>query len=202
MYDDVNVRLIDAEQDDEEITDAGHVDVEHVHVNQEGARVADLVKQKKRSHDDADKDEGPSTRLDRGLNRWKISKDTKPSKKAKSTKTSKGPSYNILKGTCRSFVKLEYNIEECYKALIDKLDWNNPEVTNVKVKEWYGYGHLEEIEVRRSDQQLYKFMEGDFPRLHLHDIEDMLILFVHSRLFNLKGCTPSDSYPGQGCQTQ
>nr|GEW17181.1 hypothetical protein [Tanacetum cinerariifolium] len=36
-------------------------------------------------------------------------------------------------------------------------------VTNVKVKEWYGYGHLEEIEVRRSDQQLYKFMEGDFP---------------------------------------
>ncbi|GKC13354.1 hypothetical protein Tco_1010136 [Tanacetum coccineum] len=24
-------------------------------------------------------------------------------------------------------------------------------VTNVKVKEWYGYGHLEEIEVRRSD---------------------------------------------------
>ncbi|GJR57600.1 hypothetical protein Tco_1499762 [Tanacetum coccineum] len=26
-----------------------------------------------------------------------------------------------------SYVKLEYNMEECYKALIDQLDWNNPE---------------------------------------------------------------------------
>ncbi|GJT47832.1 hypothetical protein Tco_0973989 [Tanacetum coccineum] len=60
-------------------------------------------------------------------------------------------------------------------------------VTNVKVKEWYGHGHLDEIEVRRLDQQLYKFIEGDFPRLHLHDIEDMLILPVQNRLFNLKG---------------
>ncbi|GJS85196.1 hypothetical protein Tco_0751737 [Tanacetum coccineum] len=60
-------------------------------------------------------------------------------------------------------------------------------VTNVKVKEWYGYGHLKEIEVRRSDQQLYKFIEGDFPRLHLYDIDDMLILLVQNRLFNLKG---------------
>ncbi|GJY15323.1 retrovirus-related pol polyprotein from transposon TNT 1-94 [Tanacetum coccineum] len=51
-------------------------------------------------------------------------------------------------------------------------------VTNVKVNVWYGYGHLEEIEVRRSDQQLYKFMEGDFLRLYLHDIEDMLLLVV------------------------
>ncbi|GJY95346.1 hypothetical protein Tco_0511707 [Tanacetum coccineum] len=46
-------------------------------------------------------------------------------------------------------------------------------VTNVKVNKWYGYGHLEKIEVRRVDKQLYKFMEGDFPRLHLNDIEDM-----------------------------
>ncbi|GKB84046.1 hypothetical protein Tco_0956318 [Tanacetum coccineum] len=60
-------------------------------------------------------------------------------------------------------------------------------VTNVKVNIWYGYGHLEEIEVRRSDQQLYKFMEGDFPRLHLNDIKDMLLLIVPNRLFNLKG---------------
>ncbi|GKG14346.1 hypothetical protein Tco_0353946 [Tanacetum coccineum] len=60
-------------------------------------------------------------------------------------------------------------------------------VTNVKVNEWYGYGHLEEIEVRRSDQQLYKFMKGNFPRLNLHDIKDMLILVVQYRLFNLKG---------------
>ncbi|GJX57478.1 hypothetical protein Tco_0287375 [Tanacetum coccineum] len=109
-------------------------------------------------------------------------------------------------------------MEECYKALNDQLDWNNPEgdrypfnlskplplvqsrnhqiilvdyffnndltylqrgstvVTNVKVNIWYGYGHLKEIEVRRSNQQLYKFMEDDFLRLHLNDIEDMLLL--------------------------
>nr|GEX34375.1 hypothetical protein [Tanacetum cinerariifolium] len=44
-----------------------------------------------------------------------------------------------------------------------------------------------EIDVRRSDQELYKFMKGDFPRLHLNDIEDMPFLIDHNRLFNLKG---------------
>ncbi|GKE19424.1 hypothetical protein Tco_1427001 [Tanacetum coccineum] len=34
---------------------------------------------------------------------------------------------DILKGTCRSYVELEYNMEDCYKALTDQLDWNNPE---------------------------------------------------------------------------
>nr|GEV94236.1 retrotransposon protein, putative, Ty3-gypsy subclass [Tanacetum cinerariifolium] len=38
-----------------------------------------------------------------------------------------GPAYNILKGTCRSYIEFEYNMEECYKALTDQLDWNNPE---------------------------------------------------------------------------
>nr|GEX97192.1 retrovirus-related Pol polyprotein from transposon TNT 1-94 [Tanacetum cinerariifolium] len=36
------------------------------------------------------------------------------------------PIYNLLKGTCKSYVELEYNIKECYKALNDQLDWNNP----------------------------------------------------------------------------
>ncbi|GKE40072.1 hypothetical protein Tco_1463477 [Tanacetum coccineum] len=38
-----------------------------------------------------------------------------------------GPAFNLLKGTCRSRVELEYNIEECYKAVTNRLDWNNPE---------------------------------------------------------------------------
>ncbi|GKC97201.1 hypothetical protein Tco_1167476 [Tanacetum coccineum] len=46
-------------------------------------------------------------------------------------------------------------------------------VTHVKVMKWYDYGYLKEIEVRREDQKLYKFKEGDFPRLNLRDIEDM-----------------------------
>ncbi|GJX54297.1 hypothetical protein Tco_0282666 [Tanacetum coccineum] len=44
------------------------------------------------------------------------------------------------------------------------------------VKKLHGYGHLEEIVVKRSDQQIYKFKEGDFVHLHLNDIEDMLLL--------------------------
>ncbi|GJX12963.1 hypothetical protein Tco_0204721 [Tanacetum coccineum] len=60
-------------------------------------------------------------------------------------------------------------------------------VTRVTVNEWYGYGHLKEIIVRRADQKLYKFMEGDFPRLHLNDIEDMLLLVAQNKLNNLDG---------------
>ncbi|GJU36953.1 hypothetical protein Tco_1185307 [Tanacetum coccineum] len=60
-------------------------------------------------------------------------------------------------------------------------------VVSVTVDKWYGYGHLKEIVVRRADQKLYKFMEGDFPRLHLNNIEDMLLLVVQNKLFNLEG---------------
>nr|GEV22993.1 phospholipase-like protein [Tanacetum cinerariifolium] len=35
------------------------------------------------------------------------------------------PTFNLLKGTCKSFTELEYHFEECYKAVNDKLDWNN-----------------------------------------------------------------------------
>nr|GEW36381.1 hypothetical protein [Tanacetum cinerariifolium] len=49
----------------------------------------------------------------------------------------------------------------------------------------YDYGHVEEIKVRRDDQHLYTFKEGDFKRLRLHDIEDMLLLLVQQKLTNL-----------------
>ncbi|GKF19597.1 hypothetical protein Tco_0068235, partial [Tanacetum coccineum] len=35
--------------------------------------------------------------------------------------------YNLLKGTCQSSIVLEYNMEECFKALSDRRDWTNPE---------------------------------------------------------------------------
>ncbi|GKC91751.1 hypothetical protein Tco_1152400 [Tanacetum coccineum] len=38
-----------------------------------------------------------------------------------------GPAFNLLKGTCSSSIELEYNFQECFNALTDKLDWNNPE---------------------------------------------------------------------------
>ncbi|GJR96391.1 hypothetical protein Tco_0268565 [Tanacetum coccineum] len=37
-----------------------------------------------------------------------------------------GPAYNLLKGTCTSSIKLEYNFQECFNALTYKPDWNNP----------------------------------------------------------------------------
>ncbi|GKE59384.1 hypothetical protein Tco_1498569, partial [Tanacetum coccineum] len=59
-------------------------------------------------------------------------------------------------------------------------------VTHVKVVKKYDYGYLDEIEVRREDHKLYKFKEGDFPRLNLRDIEDMLLLLVQKKLSNLE----------------
>ncbi|GKB14365.1 hypothetical protein Tco_0848288, partial [Tanacetum coccineum] len=60
-------------------------------------------------------------------------------------------------------------------------------VIRVKVDKQFGYGYLEEIVVRRADQKEYTFKEGDFSRLHLNDIEDMLLLHVQNKLFNLPG---------------
>ncbi|GJZ42397.1 hypothetical protein Tco_0589283 [Tanacetum coccineum] len=130
--------------------------------------------------------------------------------------------FNLLKGTCKSYVESEYNMEECYRALTDQLEWTNPEghkclvdmskhlplqdkegikarntereyfssitkilAASVKVKKRFGYGYLEEIIVRRADQNLYKFKDGNFPRLHLNEIEDMLLLLNQHKLFNL-----------------
>ncbi|GJZ00188.1 hypothetical protein Tco_0517617 [Tanacetum coccineum] len=38
-----------------------------------------------------------------------------------------GPAFRLLKGTRTNFAELEYDFEECYKALSEKLDWENPE---------------------------------------------------------------------------
>ncbi|GKC05202.1 hypothetical protein Tco_0996812 [Tanacetum coccineum] len=214
-----------------------------------------------------------------------------------------GPAFRLLKGTRTSYAELEYDFEECYKALSEKLDWENPEggdypfdltkplplvmsgnrqkvpvdyffnndlkylqggistmtyttsttktkaaqydlpgiedmvpniwspvkvsydkhalwgishwreqrktfygyarglqsthdvystkrilaVTHVEVMRKHGYGYLKEIVVRRADNDLYRFKEGDFLRLRINDIEDMLLLVVQNRLTNLSG---------------
>ncbi|GJV00815.1 hypothetical protein Tco_0584336 [Tanacetum coccineum] len=45
---------------------------------------------------------------------------------------------------------------------------------------------VKEIKVEREDQQLYKFKEGDFLRLHLHDSKDKLLLLVQKKLSNIE----------------
>nr|GEW36460.1 uncharacterized mitochondrial protein AtMg00810-like [Tanacetum cinerariifolium] len=190
-----------------------------------------------------------------------------------------GPAFRLLKGTRSSYAELEYDFEECYKALLEKLNWENPKggdypfdlteplplvkignhqktkaaqydltdiedmvpniwilvkviygkhalwgishwreqlktfyayaqglqsrydvyytkrilaVTQVDVMKKHGYGYLQEIVVRRADNKLYRFKEGDFPRLRINDIEDMLLLVVQNWLTNLSGDDVSD----------
>nr|GEX33249.1 hypothetical protein [Tanacetum cinerariifolium] len=58
-------------------------------------------------------------------------------------------------------------------------------VTELKIVEWHSYKYLDWITVRRDNDKLYKFKEGDFKRLHFQDIEDMLPLLVQGKLTNL-----------------
>ncbi|GKA54647.1 hypothetical protein Tco_0753596 [Tanacetum coccineum] len=106
-----------------------------------------------------------------------------------------GPTFKLMKGSCKSLVELEYFFEEVYKATTDQLDLNNPEdvyskrriivVTKLQIVERHNYKHLDWITVHRNDDKLYKFKEGDFNRLRIQDIEDMLLLLVQGKLTNL-----------------
>nr|GEU51758.1 retrovirus-related Pol polyprotein from transposon TNT 1-94 [Tanacetum cinerariifolium] len=183
-----------------------------------------------------------------------------------------GPTYELLKGSCKSLVELEFFLEEVYKATIDQLDWVNPEgqqyphnllkplplipnnrgrrvipvdhfinndleylhggassrkyTTSVTKTKTADYGHIKWIkdlvprtmwiqepigydkhalsgishwgrkrqqfygfavnrESARDDDKLYKFKEGDFKRLRIQDIEDMLLLLIQGKLTNL-----------------
>ncbi|GKD83037.1 hypothetical protein Tco_1349876 [Tanacetum coccineum] len=50
---------------------------------------------------------------------------------------------------------------------------------------WSQVPHLDWITVRRDDDKLYTFKEGDFNKLRIQDIEDMLLLLVQGKLTNL-----------------
>ncbi|GJV16382.1 retrovirus-related pol polyprotein from transposon TNT 1-94 [Tanacetum coccineum] len=54
-------------------------------------------------------------------------------------------------------------------------------VTKVEIVEWQNYKHLDWITI----YILYKFKEGDFHRLRIQDIEDMLLLLVQGKVTNL-----------------
>ncbi|GJV52208.1 hypothetical protein Tco_1447949 [Tanacetum coccineum] len=122
-----------------------------------------------------------------------------------------GPVYKLLKGTCRRNMKRKYFASitktkaarydlEGIEDMIPRLSQINKisrhivystmkilSVIRVKDDKQFGYGYLEKIVVRRADKKEYTFKEGDFPRLHLNDIEDMLLLHVQNKLFNLPG---------------
>ncbi|GJR77878.1 hypothetical protein Tco_0090243 [Tanacetum coccineum] len=68
-----------------------------------------------------------------------------------------GQTFELMKGTCKSLVELEYFFEEVYKATMDQLDWNNLEgqqyphdlrtyATSVMKTKAATYGHIKWIE--------------------------------------------------------
>nr|GEZ17303.1 hypothetical protein [Tanacetum cinerariifolium] len=101
-----------------------------------------------------------------------------------------GPTYELMNGLCKSLVEVKYHLED-FKATTDQLDWVNPKgqqiiaVTELKIVVWHNYKHLNWITVRRDDDKLYKFKEGNFKRLRIQDIEDMLLLLAQGKLTNL-----------------
>ncbi|GJX40586.1 hypothetical protein Tco_0255576 [Tanacetum coccineum] len=58
-------------------------------------------------------------------------------------------------------------------------------VTKLEIVECHNYKHLDWITIRRDDDKLHKFKEGNFKRLRIQDIEDMLLLLVQGKLTNL-----------------
>nr|GEZ79314.1 hypothetical protein [Tanacetum cinerariifolium]GEZ79339.1 hypothetical protein [Tanacetum cinerariifolium] len=56
---------------------------------------------------------------------------------------------------------------------------------HLKIVEWHSYKYLYWISVRCDDDKIHKFKEGDFKRLRLQDIKDMLLLLVQGKLSNL-----------------
>ncbi|GJW34134.1 hypothetical protein Tco_0054166 [Tanacetum coccineum] len=85
-----------------------------------------------------------------------------------------GHAFNLLKGTCSSSIKLEYNFQECFNALTNNLDLNNPEGDR------YPFDLSKPLPLQGPP-------EGNFIDLHLNDIEDMLLLAIQHKLFHLEG---------------
>ncbi|GJY09023.1 hypothetical protein Tco_0377208 [Tanacetum coccineum] len=123
-----------------------------------------------------------------------------------------------------SNIELKYNMEECFKALIEKLDWNNPERDHCPFNlnnplplkcrlgyltvaaEYFFNNDLEFIKssdlekkyttsITKTKAARYEIVgglyalecyeKGDFVDLHLNEIEDMLLLVVQHKLFQL-----------------
>ncbi|GJY75043.1 hypothetical protein Tco_0479474 [Tanacetum coccineum] len=151
----------------------------------------------KRGRDDQDKDEELSAGSNRGTKQRRSGKE-ESSKKAtqkefKSKSSSKGASRSQPKSSGKSVQAEEHAPRlmiwknHCIKSSTQEMMMYRLiiAVASLKIMEFFGYKHLEEITVQRQDDQLYRFREGDFKRLHRQDIQNMLLLLVHGKLTNL-----------------
>ncbi|GKC25439.1 hypothetical protein Tco_1027589 [Tanacetum coccineum] len=131
----------------------------------------------KRHRDNKDKDEEPSARSNRGSKRRRAGKEPE---------STNAPKENKPKTTGKS----TYGSKSQHKSAGESAHTKEPMhtlwicVTKLEIVEWQNYKHLDWITVRRDDDKLYKFKEGDLKRLRIQDIEDMLLL-VQGKLTNL-----------------
>ncbi|GJY39944.1 hypothetical protein Tco_0426308 [Tanacetum coccineum] len=139
----------------------------------------------RRKHDDDvnDDDEDPLAGPNQGKKtKRRITKESESSKKPSTTKeTPKGKAPSKGSKTGKSASAKEPVEEPIAEVVMDDAG----DDVSVSVKKLHGYGHMEEIVVKRADRQFYKFKEGDFVDLHLNDIKDMLLLTVQHKLFHL-----------------
>ncbi|GJS17444.1 hypothetical protein Tco_0411916 [Tanacetum coccineum] len=89
----------------------------------------------------------------------------------------------VISNGLKIWSPIQYGVKESARDVYSKR--RIIAVTKLQIVEWHGYKHLDWITVRRDDDKLYTFKEGDFKRLRLQDIEDMLILLVQGKLTNL-----------------
>nr|GFB26856.1 hypothetical protein [Tanacetum cinerariifolium] len=82
-----------------------------------------------------------------------------------------GPTYELMRGSCQQY---PHNLLQPLPLIPDNRG------RRVIPFEHFINNDLEYLRgVRRDDDQIYKFKEGDFKRLRLQDIEDMLLLLEH-----------------------
>nr|GEW40229.1 retrovirus-related Pol polyprotein from transposon TNT 1-94 [Tanacetum cinerariifolium] len=123
----------------------------------------------KRRRDDEDEDEEPSARSNQGT----LARKEDPRE-----------SFNELMDTPIDFSAFVLN--RLNESARDVYSRNKIiAIKKLTIVEWHKYKHLEWITVRRDDDKLYTFKEGDYNRLRLQDIEDMMLLLVQGKLTNL-----------------
>ncbi|GJT32380.1 hypothetical protein Tco_0922799 [Tanacetum coccineum] len=96
------------------------------------------------------------------------------------------PVFNLLKGTYQSSIELEYNKEECYKALIERLDWENPKGHLTIASEYFFNNDLEYLKSIDSERKYtMSITKIKVSRFLKHDVYSHLkILSVVSKTVN------------------
>ncbi|GKE28149.1 hypothetical protein Tco_1443533, partial [Tanacetum coccineum] len=79
-----------------------------------------------------------------------------------------GPPFELMKGSCKSLVELEYFFEEVYKATTDQLDRNNPE------------GDFNMLRIQDIEDMLLLIVQGKLTNL---TVEERLAFNVSLRMF-------------------